>query len=536
MIHTNNYLRREKNYRCGVLLYKMPVDLKVSFLSIALFFSCIFAGCTRKTDAPESAPKGKWFRWAQNEDCSNLESTGFFSQSCLQQELLVMEGLTRTELKSGKFQTVLALADSTVFKSETVLTVKIKKNVLWSNGKTLSSEHFMKSWKRILSTTQSGIYASLFFPIHNARLYFERKVPFSAVGIKALDPLTLELTFDEPEPQFPAVLSHPATFPIFHESLLTPPTFLGEFLVDKHQVGKYVRFLPNPLYYGKPPGIAGIEVFFPQPNEDPVRSRIHLFREGKVDFVDDLTVPTKVDSALGENIEYVPTLTNVYLLFNTFKKPFQLVEPRKAFVTSVDRSEFTNVLHSPHRMTSSFFSLGIDNSNPSWFPRTNIDSAKSETRQLVSRISMGWSPGNLTQELAENLQAQWIKNLDIKVDLVPHTLTQDLQTYLSQQNMVIIESRLNPLARLHGLEQFIGKSAPFNLFSRVAPLPTELLDGLKNENYEARLAAAEEFLIAREYYLFPLLNRSLMTLRKLNVKNIKQNALALWNLNDVIVE
>lgn len=506
----------------------MIVDLKVAFLSILIVFISLLVGCTRKEVSVSTPAIPKIFRWAMHEDCSNLDWTTSFSKSCLQLETLFMEGLTKSEEKEGRFRPLPRLAESLNFRTPTVLTIKIKPNVKWSNGVPLEASHFIKSWKKLLTSAQNSMNASLFFPVHGARPYFEHRLPFSAVGIKALDPTTIELTFDEPQPQFPLVLSHPATFPILNDTVLAPPANLGKFQIAERDLGRFVRLRVNPSYYGSLPSFTEIEITFADSILDNARSRLHFFQEGKVDFVDNLALGMKIDSSLQEFTEFAPSLTNFYLSFNTQKRPFQLAETRKSLTESIDRNEFGTLL----RLTPK-----SPPTAPDWPVKMNVDAARKywtpSQKTSNPKLTLGWTPGGLASEIAENLQAQWIKNLELRLELVPDTQNQDLQVYLSQQNAAIVEAHMNPLLKYRGLEQFMTKSSPFHLLPRTALFPeiSRLLESLTHENYDSIFEQVSENMIGKEALILPLLNRPQVLLRRKNIQNLKQNALEIWDLD-----
>lgn len=454
-----------------------------------------------------------------------------------------MDGLVRTEIKEGKLFFTPSLAEEISFPSEKTLIIRLKKNVVWSNGAVLEASHFVQSWKQLL--TQNGPNASLLFPIHNARNFFEKKVPFSAVGVTITDFRTIQLLFDEPQPQFPLVLSHPATFPLFSTSLLAPPVFLGQFILAAREVGKFARFLPNPKFHGAPSLLAGIEMHFP-PSESRARNGLILFQEGKVDFVAPLPFSNSSkmdDESVEKNMDGIPTFSNYYLIFHTLRKPFQNVDARRAFTLAIDRNEFQTVFRWPHSLPYSLFFLSVPGKPKSWFPRFSVDAAKKEwglgndPNRSINRITLGWVQGPFSQDLAENLQVQWIKNLDQKVELVPPPKNQDMQTYLSQQNLILLPSRTNLLARLRGMEQWIGKAAP-PFFPRVSAPAGELafLEKVTNENYLSQLETADELLISKNFYILPLMTPSRRVLRRHTLNGLKRNALELWDVTEATLD
>lgn len=71
----------------------------------------------------------------------------------------------------------------------------------WTNGDPVRAADYVFAWRRMLE--QPGEYTYLFYYIKNAKQYEDafaknKPIPFSQVGIKALDPLTLRVTLNDP--------------------------------------------------------------------------------------------------------------------------------------------------------------------------------------------------------------------------------------------------------------------------------------------------------------------------------------------------
>ena len=141
----------------------------------------------------------------------------------------LFEGLTSTDPKTCA--PVPGVAESWTHNADhTVYTFKLRPDARWSNGDPVTAENFVFSYERILSPAFAAEYASLLFPIKNAREFNSGELTdFSQVGVKALDAHTLELTLAGPTPYLPELLSNNAFFPVH------PPTILkfGK-MTDRH--------------------------------------------------------------------------------------------------------------------------------------------------------------------------------------------------------------------------------------------------------------------------------------------------------------
>lgn len=91
----------------------------------------------------------------------------------------------------------------------------IRDTAVWSNGKPVTAEDFVYSARRALSSKFMCPFAELFFPLKNARAFFNREIrDFSKVGITAIDSRTLRITLEEPTPHFLTILMHPCWSPL----------------------------------------------------------------------------------------------------------------------------------------------------------------------------------------------------------------------------------------------------------------------------------------------------------------------------------
>ncbi|HEY1049425.1 MAG TPA: ABC transporter substrate-binding protein, partial [Prosthecobacter sp.] len=97
----------------------------------------------------------------------------------------------------------------------TVWTFKLQTNGRWSDGTPLTAEDFVYAYRRMLDPKFGAEYAGMLSPMMNAEDYRTGKLTdFSQVGVKALDPLTLQITLAGPAPYLPSMLKHYAWFPM----------------------------------------------------------------------------------------------------------------------------------------------------------------------------------------------------------------------------------------------------------------------------------------------------------------------------------
>ena len=84
----------------------------------------------------------------------------------------------------------------------------------WSNGDPVTADDFEWSFKRQLNPATGAAYPEFLFDIKNAQAYNHGMLTDeSQVGVKALDPKTLEITLEGPRSYFPVLMGYYASFP-----------------------------------------------------------------------------------------------------------------------------------------------------------------------------------------------------------------------------------------------------------------------------------------------------------------------------------
>jgi oligopeptide transport system substrate-binding protein len=69
----------------------------------------------------------------------------------------------------------------------------------WSDGQKVTAEDFVFSMRRILDPKQAAEYASIMYPIRNAaKLNAGEMQGMENLGVRAIDPQTLEVTLENP--------------------------------------------------------------------------------------------------------------------------------------------------------------------------------------------------------------------------------------------------------------------------------------------------------------------------------------------------
>ncbi len=127
----------------------------------------------------------------------------FFAMMC-------QDGLTRKNLNQ---EIELSLAKSLKISDNQKTYLFSLRSCLWSDGKALTAYDFLNSYLALLHPEFPSSYAYLFFDIEGAKEYKEGILPKDAVGIRALDALSLEIKLHTPNPHFLEILSSVHFYP-----------------------------------------------------------------------------------------------------------------------------------------------------------------------------------------------------------------------------------------------------------------------------------------------------------------------------------
>jgi len=170
----------------------------------------------------------------------------------------LFEGLTRLG-KDGNPELALAKSIS-VSDDDLTHTISLHPSV-WSNGDPVTAHDFVYAWKSIIDPSFPTSFAYALYDIKNAQKAQTRACSLDEIGIRALDDLTLEVTFEYPTPYSLELFANPIFSPVHRPSAQknkqwaaqTYPEFVsnGPFIVKKHDLNSRIILETNPLYSKK---------------------------------------------------------------------------------------------------------------------------------------------------------------------------------------------------------------------------------------------------------------------------------------------
>ncbi|MEO5958564.1 MAG: peptide ABC transporter substrate-binding protein, partial [Opitutaceae bacterium] len=197
-----------------------------------------------------------------------------------------------------------------------VYTFHLRPDAKWSNGEPLTATDFVRSYQRILTPSLTAEYAYMLYNyIVGAKDYYDGKLTdFARVGVKAIDPQTLQLTLLQPTPYILNAMNHYAWFPVPTSVIAKfdglakkgtawtrPENFVsnGPFVLKEWRPHQKIVVTRSPTYWDR----ANVKLdeihFYPVDNLD-VEER--MFRTGQLHLTAEVPV-AKIDTYRKNNPE-----------------------------------------------------------------------------------------------------------------------------------------------------------------------------------------------------------------------------------------
>ena len=240
-----------------------------------------------------------------------------------------------------------------------VVTFHLRADARWSNGDPITADQYVWSWQRALHPEMGNLYAYMLYPVKNAEAFATGKLAdFSEVGVKALDPLTLEVTLTEPTPYFIQLMDHYSTFAVHPETILKHGKMTdrftrwtrvenivgnGPFVLTDWQLNRRIRMAKSETYWDRDRVRLNGVVFYPTEN---LVSEERMFRAGALHYTQSLPLDKIPVYQAMDDSPYVqaPYLGTYFYLVNTERPPLDDVRVRRALSMAVDRATLADTV------------------------------------------------------------------------------------------------------------------------------------------------------------------------------------------------
>ena len=224
------------------------------------------------------------------------------------------------------------------------------REALWSDGVSVTAGDFVFGWKRLLDPKTAGPYAYFIHVFKNAQPINTGKMPLDALGARAIDPRTLEITLEHPAPYLPEMLTHVTCYPQPRHVIeakakgwAQPGNYVsnGAYILSEWRPNDHITLVKNPRFYDA--ANVQVERIILTPTVD-YNAALRSLRAGELDVQDRL--PTQqigwIRSNMPELLDQVPQLTLDMIVVNHTIKPFDDVRVRRAMNLAINREAITD--------------------------------------------------------------------------------------------------------------------------------------------------------------------------------------------------
>lgn len=266
-------------------------------------------------------------------------------------DTLILLNLCETLVNSDDLGNVIpAAAASWQTKDNQTFIFNLQKNAKWSNGRAVTADDFVYSFRRAVSKeaerATQRYFARMF--IKNASGISKGDLPTTALGVKALDKHKLQIVLEKPAHFFLQTLTNPYTVPINKEMLAKHPN-------DWEKPGKYIcngaynlssisetkiEAVKNKNYWNSKETYITKVTWLKSIN---IADDANKFFKGKIDAT--YRVPTErfwvIEKEYPDEIKSSDKITSYYLALNVDRYPLNDVRVRKALSYAIDRNILT---------------------------------------------------------------------------------------------------------------------------------------------------------------------------------------------------
>jgi len=301
-------------------------------------------------------------------------------------------------------------------------TFHLRADARWSNGEPVTAADFVESWRRLRAPRTASPVAQILDAVEDA---------------EAPDARTLRVRLRAPAPQLPALLSHPAAFPLHAANragaAFAPGTLAGNGAFRLVEWVAHARIVlgRNPHYHGRAE-VAVERVVF-HPIESP-GSELKRYRAGELDWTD--TIPSSqarwIREHLGAELHVAPYLGTYFYGFNLTRPPFKGNPAlRRALALALDRETLAaSILGTGETAAYSWVPPGVASytpQTPEW-AAWPVERRLAEARRLYAEagysatqpldVELRYNTGDNHKRVALAVSWMWRQALGVRTRLV----------------------------------------------------------------------------------------------------------------------
>ncbi|MDC9603786.1 ABC transporter substrate-binding protein [Xenorhabdus griffiniae] len=350
----------------------------------------------------------------------------------------LLEGLVTT---GPHGETVPGVAERWENDGYKVWTFYLRHDAKWSDGKPVTAQDFVYSWRRIADPNTGSPYTSYlqYAYIQNVDDILKGIKSPEQLGVKALDDHRFQVTLSQPVPYLIDMLSHTAMKPIRQDVVekwgnkwTSPENYIGNgaYTLKDWVVNERIVLMRNPQYWNNKETLIEKGTFLPIVSEV---SSVNRYRSGEVDVTDNAIPPDlyqKMKRDIPEQLQISPYLCTFYYEINNQNPLFKDKRVREAIKLSLDRDIITEKIMAQGQIpaygyTPTYIGGGLT-INPEWASWTQ-EQRNQRAKELLKeagfdashplKFTLLYNTSEQNKQQAIAAASMWQKNIGAKVTL-----------------------------------------------------------------------------------------------------------------------
>lgn len=307
----------------------------------------------------------------------------------------------------------------------------------WSDGQPVLAQDFVLGWQRAvnpkLRISNRNYLAEA--GVANAELIGKGKLNPEKLGVSALEPKVLQVTFDKPMPFFMSMLSLPSFMPapshLVQQGIAYPAGPLvsnGAFMLEEWTVGKQLQLMKNAHYWDNAHTVLAKVVYLPQRF---AQSDIPRIEQGNLHMTDNVpgSQYLRIQNSVPESLRAFNLLGLYQFSLNNRRPPLVDNNIRQALSMAVNRELITDTLSG--QLVKPAYTVIPDNV-PQYLPVTAefasepLRMRQDQARKLLEaagfsaekplQIALSYRDDDEQERLANTVASMW-KVIGVKVEM-----------------------------------------------------------------------------------------------------------------------
>ncbi len=455
-----------------------------TFLSLAAVSIIFFTGCaeiqkphTEPFYAQSTPPAKQEFRWSNGKAPKSFDPARAAAAPETDIVRALFEGLT--DIDSRSLKEIPAVAEKWASSDDLrVWTFQLRKDAKWSNGKRVTANDFVRSWKRLAALGDKAAHRELFqniiglrtpgstpeieppdfgpspdageepphdeqpdsttvagaqepiLPALPANVESNPKAAKPApvnFGVEAVDAATLRVSLELPDKDFPKLVANPIFRPVYNATEFQADQAAADIVTNGPfkvaNIGKDGIALDRSETYWNISAVSLEHVRFVQ--KENAEAALNAYKKGEVDAVTNAEFAPLALKLLAPYDDFRQTTHSAlnFYEFNTKNPPFDDRRVREALAISIDRERITqSELEGTARPAMSFLPLGGNKNSELLLDlqkaRLLLESAGFAGGADFPKIRLLVNRNNTQQRVARAVAKMWKQNLNLDTEII----------------------------------------------------------------------------------------------------------------------